>query len=221
MAYTKKYKRSYARRKRSFAKKTTVARVRRVVYGMAEKKWFEGASSNIMPATWGSVSFLNGLNQGNGAQQRIGNKILVHKIIITINLRPNGAVNTSQNGSVCRVAVYHNKECKGSLPGASPEIMDTDSIIANRYIPKLPQYTLLSDKTATMVVTSNNAGAMFSAAGQTVYRICLYPKQRIDFTATGGGMADILKHDFGLHYIADTATCCNISWRSQVIFSDI
>jgi len=217
----KKMRPTYLRKRKTFRRKSVRAKVKRVLFSMAEKKYFESSGTvATIPATWTSDSVIDGLGQGTAATNRIGNKIYVHKIVITLLLAPVFS-GVNANGSVCRVAMYHNKEASGALPGATPAIFESDSIIANRYVPKLPQYTLLSDKTATMVISATNGATYNAAAGKVVYRICVYPKKRIDFQSNAGTISDLFKDDYGLAYIADSNVCCSLQWKSQVVFSDV
>lgn len=186
---------------------------------MDEKKFFDVTpAGGAVPATWTWSSFLQGLNQGTSASGRIGNKIYVHQINFFAQISP--LVTIAAAGSVCRLVIYHNKEAAGAVPSATPSVFDSDKVIAARYIPTRPRYTIMKDQSMVHTPLTGTGGAAVLMAGKTTLKMTVYPKKRVDYSSTGGGIADLFKDDYGLGMIADGANCCTIEWRAQVIYSD-
>ena len=190
--------------------------VRRTIFSMAEKKYFDGSIGFPGPTlpgyTWTYTSFIAGITQGTAANNRIGDKIIVHAIHMTLQIHP---VNIPVGGTVCRYAVVHNKQANGALAAGNQGVFDTDGILANRYVPLLHRYSVLHDATHTMVKNSGGMGP------PVVRQISVYPKKRVEFSSNVGTVSDLATDDYGWFICADDeAGCCQYYLRYKVIFSD-
>lgn len=227
----------FIKRRRTTRAKTKVssARVRRVVFNMAEKKFFNqtmgvAATPLVVGATWQFFSTLCtnsttgsvvGIKQGTGASDRLGNKILLRQINFTIRMTPTFASGMT-DGCFCRVIVYKNKEAVGSVPtGADMFVLDV--VDANRNIPLTPKLSVLRDLGHTMVTTAAVAASTPLAVGPVkLIKFSVFPNKIIDYSGgNSGAITDILKHDFGIGFCATEANACNVVCAVQSIFSDV
>lgn len=220
-------KRTYTRkRKYPLVKNQLGNYIKKVVTSLEEKKSaFASDFVSASPGTsWSWVSFLAAVNaaagvtQGTAKNQRIGERIRLQKIEFTVDIVmiPGGATNV--DGAVCRMVVYHNKQANGSLPSTT-DVFNTSDFRATRNSTFENRYSILKDFVHSMTVTD--------AEGATVYggphlftTLTFYPKSPIDYTGSAGVIANILKNDFGVGYVADGASCCTIRLGCRLHWTD-
>lgn len=229
-------KRSFKRKSRRTFKpkaKVSAARVRRIVYNMAEKKYFNQSVGtpgvpHTMAATWTFFSALTsnltsgsvaGLVPGTGAFNRLGNKILLKSITYTIFITPTATAGMA-DGCTCRVVLYHNTEASGTAP-TGLTMFTTDTVYANRNVDYLSKMSLQRDMVHSMVALSNNAGTVNTVGPGKLFKVTVYPNKVIDFTNTTGSISDLLKHDYGIGFCATESTGCNMICNMQTIFTDL
>lgn len=196
---------------------------------MAEKKFFNkdfGAPVATL-ATWNfgagaglsAMSPICNIVQGTTANDRLGNKIFVHSIEWMLQI---GAVAAGMgtNGHYCDIIVYHDKECKGTLPSGT-NIFWKDAVNMPRAIEYLPRFSVLRKQRHGQIATTANAGAVLTAGPKVTVRFKIFPKKVIDFTGNNGTIADLLKHNYGVAIAASDVGCCTFLCQSQVTFSDV
>lgn len=238
-AAMKKRKTSRKRVSKTAVTKNQLGRlVRSYVTNIEEKKYanFTATTSTTwnagysVAATWNFFSVLAkcfdatlasqvGIIQGTDRNQRVGNKIRLHRIDFNVLIVPVVSA-TMQDGSICRVVVYHNKDPQGTTPTAA-QAWTTDVFNAQRYEQYRNRISLLKDFTHTMVATSTNAGAVASAGPQFLGKFSIYPKQVVEYNASSGGIGSIMKHDYGVALCADTVTCCTATVTGTVVYTDV
>lgn len=191
------------------------------MYSVMEKKFYDQAQASIaIPTTWALDSFLGQIINGTGPSNRTGNKIMLKSFEVFIQILPQVAAGMS-NGTACRFIMWHNKETNGALLTAGTLFPVTNSITAVRNSASLPKVSVLRDEYHTMVVTgTDSTGAVKTVGPIKVIHWKVFPNKVIDYTGTGGGVADLLKHDYGIGYIATSATCCNIQYTLKMVFTD-
>jgi len=227
MAFTRRYRRSKTYTKAGRKKALTIPRMKRIVYNMAENKFFDynGSSS---PVPNGAITFFSLLGQipqqgaasAATASLRQGNKIYVSKIQIRVMCGPlNGAV---VNGTCLRFGTYHNKEARKALPLAT-EVFNTSDPLALRNSQYFPQVSILKDITHHTVVTTQNAGTPLSSGPMGMYLIDIPVNRMIDYVSTGGGAGsatDLLVHDYGVWFISSGANSHFFNFNTKVLFKD-
>jgi len=211
--------------------------VRSYVTNIEEKKyiqfcctsstWNTGTATN---ATWTFGSAIQGgqnavlgamvgVIQGTNRNERVGNRIRLHRIDFLINIVPISGP-TMFDGSICRVVVYHNKEPQGSLV-TSAQTFASDIYNAPRNEQYRNRISILKDFTHSMVATGTNAGAVLSTGPQFLGKFSIYPKQVVEYSGSTGTIATIMKHDYGVGWCSDTTSCCNITCVGTVVYTDV
>lgn len=214
--------------KKTKVKRTNLGRlVKQVVLNMEEKKFFLVDWAQIAVAQACTIgSFVagdagaggTGVIQGNTVSQRIGNKIKLHRIDVSVRITP--VVSTfPQDGSVCRFFTWHNKQANGALPTAA-QLFDADNFSCLRNENFVHRLSIGNDFTHSMVLTTENAGAQFSAGPEFLQLFSIYPKQSIEYSTTSGLISAIAKNDYGFGIFADGANCCVANLRSKIIYTD-
>lgn len=207
-------------------KKDVVQITKRVLRSQAEKKAFSWLiyNANASNATWDISSFLGRTGAGNRIEQgldftnRIGDKIRLHAIHFTVFIAP-AAVMPDGNGSLCRIIVYHNTQANGAVP-AGAELFNANTFNELRNQLYRNRLFILKDFTHQMVVTGTNAAANLTSGPEFFGTFSIYPKQEISYSGTSGEITQILKHDYGIGICSDTASCCNVTVKAQVVFTD-
>lgn len=222
-----KYRALLAKSKKTATKKKmaiTVAPsiIKKVVNNMAEKK-FLNTSDNLALAdtVWHFYSALEGLTQGSGVSNRIGNKIYLHYIEFQVLCYPSSTI--SNDGGTARFILYHNKETVGTLT-TSAMVFNADKLHAQRNITLEPRVSVLRDRVCQCVVTSYDAAGAAGekkAFGPTHYWVWrIYPKKKIDFQSNAGTISDLLKDDYGFAACSLNANDMTFELNTQVVFSD-
>jgi len=200
--------------------------VRKINTQLYEKKaftWVPFANAATV-STWtvksllGSTGAGNRIGQGTDYNQRVGDKIRLSRIHVSLRIQPQ-SVMPDANGNFCRVIVYHNKQANGAAPTAT-QIFNTDDVLSLRNHLLRERITILKDFVHQMVVTGTNAGANLTAGPEYFGTFTIYPKQIISYNGSTGEITEILKHDYGMAFATDTAACCVVNVQAQVVFTD-
>lgn len=232
-------RRGTTKRRRTLRAKISVPRFRKLTYNMQEKKYLDykvtglacntsGMCQSLLYGTsilWGGGSTVApdpaGLSQGTSASTRIGNKIYLHSITVTMNIFGTAAAAGAALGCAMRWGIYHNKECNGvQLTWA--QIFNDAQAFANRSIPYKPKVTLLKDRVDSIVVTgTDSTGAVKTVGPNTLHKCAVYPKKVISYSSGTSTIADILKDDYGLYMICQASSTMNMNFAVQIIYSDL
>lgn len=198
------------------SKRGLKASIKRVVMSMEEKKYFDLDAFYQVGNSWNFTPLLAGIIQGTAATNRLGDKIFVHAIHITIRIDP-GAPGVGTQGTVCRYGVAHNKQANNTGMTGLNGVFDANNVVANRFVPLMHRYSVLHDAVHTMVQTTGTA-----VGPPLVRQISIYPKKRIEFTSNAGTVSDLASDDYNFFSISDDpAGCCAMTVRSKVVFSDV
>jgi len=196
-------------------------RVRKVVQSLAEKKFFDITTQSItFLNTWTTIdNFICQITQGTTASNRIGNKIFVHSIEVSLVVTPQVAMSVA--GCFCRIAFVHNKET--NYVATDPlSIFNLNVVTSLRNTPNNAKYTMLRDFQHVMVPTGTDSTGVVKTVGPALFTTFkIFPKKRIDFVANTGLVADLMKDNWSLLYCADSSTGCTGTYRVKVIFSDM
>lgn len=227
MAYPRypRFKRSYRRKAR---KASLAPLVRRIVRSTSEKKFYQhdihvyGAP---VAESWGFRSALAGLVQGTGPSERIGNKIFLHSIRFTFNMKPMATGTFGRVAEQCRCVIYHNKEASGALPTGINDMFTHNGLSAQRFVPQYNKYGVLRDAVHTFTPTIYDQASNTIVLGPAAqWDWVVYPRKQIDFRSNAGTISDLYKDDYGLACVASVSgtgtPVCEMLARVQVIFSD-
>lgn len=214
-------KKRRAPRKATSTRRTTltVPRLRSIIYSTAEKKFLDFTQANFsMAATWDFSTPLGGVAVGTSANNRLGNKIILHSIEWIITMLPLTTMPTS--GAQCRWIVWHNKQSDGEALAAATVFQD-DQIDSLRNTPNQPKVTFIKDTMHTMVVTAvTSTGTIATVGPRRMVSLKIFPKKRIDYIGTAGTFADLLKDSYGIAFVCSEALACSAEWRGKIVFSD-
>lgn len=203
-------RRSYGRRfRRSF-----IRRVRRIAGTIPEKKYWQYSFYNAAAAYqpygtsdltananirdfWTMRSLIAGMPGGSGDGQRIGSKIFVKYVQLTIilNYQPlaAGANSMATNGCVCRYGVWLDRN-HGLTAGVGGDIFELQSnpAITTVYLDKhrftMGKYRTLLDKQHQMHYFQNQANG--AGSGSMIYKHYIPINRQINFRSIGTDMYD-------------------------------
>lgn len=197
---------------------------KRVINYMSELKFHTRVlfNSHNVQNTWSFNSAVIGLAQGNTDTTRIGNKIFVKRIEVSIFIQP-GQVAT--NGSVCRFVMWKRDIAYGAMtaPAAQPSydnFFDSDNLNSLRNITQSRYNHILKDQTFQMAVLSQNAGVNYSLSPpvRLVWRIPV--NKNIEYLSGAITTAALQGYDYGVACVADDNNCCQFTVTSKMIFID-
>lgn len=220
---------AFKRKAKALTKKNLPKLVRQIQIRQAEHKTysFTVAAAVSVGTGWtlnsliaGAAASTLGIKQGIDYNQRIGDRIRLHAIHYTVYIVP-ASVMPDGNGSFCRVIVYHNNQAGGLLPtGTDLFVADTANELRNPLLRN--RLTILKDFTHQMVVTGTNAASNLTSGPEFFGTFSMYPKTEITYVgATDGEIDTVSKHDYGIGFCSTTAACCNVSIKTQVVYTDI
>lgn len=213
------YRRTYGRRR---SNKAYVARIARNVMRRAEEtKCFTqtvvAAGTNVNTA-WQYASILAGLIQGVGTNARVGSKISIVALEFFVAVTPLTA-NMDDNGSACRLVIYHNKAAGGLNP-VTAELWDNNALVTGRYVNYASKYSILEDVTHQMVLLSRDAGGKWASGPQLNKLLRVTPRTTVEYGGNVGTISDLPQDDFGIAYISDGVNCCTLNVVGKVWFKD-
>lgn len=126
-------KRPYTRRPQYAA-----ARVSR-----AEWKYLDQALSSTMNTTT-TMTLLNGLQQGTGASQRVGQTVTLR----SLEIRGYCAADTQAvNGQIVRWLVVLDRQANGAVPAAATDILSTNNVVGMRALTNRKRFKIILDQT--------------------------------------------------------------------------
>lgn len=162
----------------------------------------------------------NGIGQGTGVSDRVGNKIKLQGIDLMITVNPDPSDAGMLNGSLCRFAVWHDKQCNGSLPTTS-QILVTDAIYGNQnpnYEHRLVKH---QEFVHSMVFTGVNSVASPASGPAGLYKIHIPAKTVIEFNGSTGGIANMVGDNWFFTMISDNDDCCKVLVEATIRFVDM
>jgi len=227
------YRRKYSnRRRRVTGKRRLTGLVKRVIANTAETKWYQKAilgGPNAAPATyanlnhqWNFLSCVTGLAQGTDVSNRLGMKIKLKKIVITVRIRPGKADGTQTiqgTGTFCRFVLYHKKQANGAVPAAADFFL-TDNVSSVRSPNQQFRSFILRDQSHAMTATSNNGGTILSAGPIAFFQWTIYPKSVVEYAVNTTDNAALVGDDYGVGWCSDDDACCSAVVSSLVYFTD-
>lgn len=217
------YKRRYTRRRKyakgAVSRKRVAAIAKRVVTRMAEDKYLNTTIATGASTSWQFGTFL-ACSQGTTASTRLGETIRLKRIEVFLRVTP--VTTMAVTGTQCRVILYHNKQAAGALPSAAMIFDANGTINATRNTDQVRRITVVRDIVHTMVVTAKTDGVAsnWSVGPIGVFKWVIYPKKKIQYTSNAGTISDLLLDDYGLGFLSDGNSCCNVDARVKVIFCD-
>jgi len=235
-------KRSYSRwRKRLFAN-----RVRRISYGIAEKKYFEGYftpgshtytgtapgdlnnANTVVPVNWNDsqCSLLNLIPFGTGQGERIGNMIFVRYIQLVILIVVDVA-DEPLIGGQCRYMVIHDKNHGGNnYPQPIMQYQSTagtDKFVTWASLKNRDQLARFKTLLDVQHLTHQTSATTVSGSRQIVHYIPV--NRRIRFTTEQAGTnlqtaSNLPMDDIVFQMASNSANCCRCIVYSRVCFTD-
>jgi hypothetical protein len=189
------------------------------------------AGSEIDPAT---LNCLFAPSEGNGIENRVGNKVLVDKIALQGTMYLNRAENqTAAHGAVViRILLYIDQQTNGTQAQAEDVLASGgavgQSIHEFQNTANFGRFRVLKDKKITMSVPSTSwDGTNIESNGNArnwKMVVKFSEPLAVRFNNTNGGtVADIIDNSFHIIAAADditTTTVSSIDYKSRVYFRD-
>lgn len=230
-------KRGY--RSTTYTRRTPTARlVKRVAYGICEKKYYEfptvynmhsGLDDNAVMTSggWYIISLVNAIRVGTDVTQRIGRQIYIRYIQLSIDFTGDGDI--LANGAVCRYVVAHDKGCAG-VQATAPVIWGngagnstgSQGFSALRNTDNMRRFNILLDRQHNVTQLTQNAGVgTYTSRGIIQHYIPIFKKVNYDTDgATVISSPNLVKDDYLFMVAPSQANCCiaRLYWR--VCFND-
>lgn len=190
-----------------------------------EKKYFDTRSAVAVNSATGVVSpSLNLIPQGTSASQRVGNKVTLRNINITLSSFAPISATLGQGDDVLRVILFVDHQCNGTaaLPTDILETADYDSF---RNMAKAERFTVLKDK---LVTFSGLAGsASNSAQNPKMTKLSWKGERVLHFSPSAAGaaitVAGVRSDNIGLLLISEqgaAAATCSTGFNARIKFTD-
>jgi len=247
----------YTRRGAKRAKRTTRRKkyptyraVRNIVFKLAETKYFESplmyvAGGFVIPAVsgvpppveqhWSRCALLNMIGQGVSVNQRIGNRIMVKYVQLSIGFAQN-AMTTDNAAGTCRYLVVHDKAANKSLAAGSDvfglQLIVDDDISAStgagmsslKNFNNLKRFRFKLDR---QHVTTSYAAAVAQSTPQTVIQhyIPIGRTFQFDIDASADPVhfrdnSALVADALNFMIAASSDSCCAMLLRFRVAFKD-
>lgn len=214
--------------------------VRQAITNYEEKKFFVNnftydntqnpVVGQLVTNTWTCHSLLTsrddstGITQGIGASQRVGNRIRLQGIRLTVRISPvPGASQANNAGSLCRMVIWHDKQCNSAA--TAPTLIFTnntaDLAISANYNPVYEhRITKHQDFAHAMVSTGVDSANQMTMGPTGQYVIEIPARTVIEFTGSADGQAALAQDNWGIAYCGDGANCCHIQAEALVRYVD-
>jgi len=223
----------YKRKRSNQSKKRVTKLVKRVVTNLDEKKIVQGRNlaPYTAPATWSVLSLLAnfgtfpGIAQGTSSSTRIGNRIRLVSMEVSIIVVPVITGTDNQDGMQCRFLIVKDSQCNGAVIAGVGGVMAAENIASpynfqlvgtRSYGAGSNRLRVLLDKQHAMNMTSG------TAAGPPMlvnFKVPVYGTI-VEFSGAGVANSDILKNNIHLVFDADAGDCCNFEVWTSVIYTD-
>lgn len=240
----KRSRRSRRRYGRAFSR-----RVRKIAYGIQEKKFYEywfnaqqtlaysapSASLSNIPIglDWMGGSLINTIQVGTANDQRIGHKIHVKYIQLNIFVAPDQTdANHIKNGMACRYMVLRDRNAAGqTMPRQITQSQLVPGIVAQhrdlifgafRHRDVLGRYKVLCDEQHLASYTSST-----STTGTRVVQKFIKVNRTFNFTSQAPGPVPDMKETSNMNQgdllfiaCANMVDCCSMRVGVRVCFTD-
>lgn len=192
---------------------------------MAEQKYNYFSIFHQATATPKFESFFSGFGVGTAFNERIGQSIFVRRIDINIRIDPL----RSEDPSYCRIGVYYNNQCAGSLPAAADVWLPRNILNPASYYYynafRNPRHArrirLPRDYLHAMApISTPEVGQPIAVAGAVNLRWAVYPRRKVMFNGEDVGIGALAGFDAGFFIVADDADCCTVTTNFVVHFTD-
>lgn len=226
--------------KRYVTKKSLAPRVKRITYSVLEKKNAENifnmntstslATASLDSTTWKIYSITNQISQGTTSASRMGNKIFVKYIQLSINFVNDGDNNL--NGSTCRYGVWIDKNKAATHPSATDMFASgTDSATpaynsCKNFVNRTRFQTKL-DRAHLFVTTarSGSTSTDFTFLPGGVVQHYIPINKWVSYNGTGSTFLhtnsdNMAGNNIILAICASAANCCVVNVFYRVVFFD-
>ncbi len=162
-----------------------------------ELKWYDMNATTILTTTLANIMDVTGtthtcntIGQGNGSQQRIGDKAIVKGLQLRLKIRQNGfeTIEEDLGDNIVRVIAFIDHQCNGTLTNPVQILELANNIQSYREMTTTARFTILMDKSIVInpaVCYNGTAGSHLVAP---VKRTCTFYKKLqllTQFDATG------------------------------------
>lgn len=160
--------------------------------GFSQGEWkYKDVIVNADINSTATLTLLNGIAPGTGAQERIGMKITVRSIQMSLRFTTTPATGVDQ---YCRVFLVMDRQCNGAVIGAPTDILAAGNVSGLRNLANRKRFKIMWDKLVPMGGNLNAAGTPSTLPNMRIVK--MYMKLRrplvIEYnTGIAGTVADI------------------------------
>lgn len=186
-----------------------------------EKKWYDHSVNQTgVPDSGTVVQTINGIAQGTGVSERIGNKITIRNI----NCRFWFSIDNTSGfipTTVMRYIIYVDKQCNGAA--AAPADLLTGALVGSyRNMDTVDRFQILADKYVVVgprAYGSTVGGTTFGTDGLTMRKFSWKGALQINFGGTGGTINLIRSNNVGILFIGSPSNA-NVQGSFRVKYTD-
>lgn len=222
----------------SVTRSSLVRTVRKIQYSVAEEKFVDFSRLNPITGTvvgtkmgfetWYFMSLINAVPQGNTESQRIGNKIYVKYIDVSVFWFTDGTVDLP-NGATIRMVVVRNKDTNATIvtetdlfSATDPNTGGTDTR-ALRNFKTMSKYTMLKDVCHDIQQNTDGVNPLntYTPSGCTQFRIPV--SKRITYITIASDVklaSALLSDDYDIGFCTDTNNNIQVGVSWRVVFTD-
>jgi len=186
-----------------------------------EKKWFDYTiNQGTIPDNGTIVPSVNGVIQGSGVNERIGNKITIRNL----NCRFWVSIDNASGfvaSSVIRYIIYVDKQCNGAA--ATPADLLTGALVGSyRNMDTVDRFQVLADKFLILgpkAYGSTTAGTTFGTDSMTMRKFSWKGALQINFGGAGGTINLIRSNNIGILFIGSPSGA-NVQGGIRIKYTD-
>lgn len=171
--------------------------------GWQELKFLDDVLNNtVVPESGLIVNTLLLISQGTGESERIGRKVMIKKLQISLEFLLLPSTDQDSMMDICRIIVYLDKQCNGTAATAS-NILDTPDVLSWRNIENSHRFNILKDFNIELrSQVTGNGTTLDSTRVKSVYKIILDVNYPIEFSGTSGVISEIKSNNIGMLFLS-------------------
>lgn len=190
---------------------------------LGEWKYHDNADAKDINST-PSFTLLNGIAEGVGATERVGQKVLIR----SLEIRAQGWV-TAATGvtNVCRAIIVQDRQTNTAVIGNITDVLEANNCMAPRSLPNRHRFKILWDKFFLLGGVLNGAGTGSSIPEQKLFKSYIKFRKPIPMHFNQGEDANVASITSNSIYlvllgnIAAGATDANLTYYIRVRYTDM
>lgn len=190
-----------------------------------ELKWFDSAGSGTFGTTLAAIKTapgtLNTIVQGNGSEQRIGDKVIIRSLQFKIQIRATGATAASDDvgDNIARVLIVIDHQCNGTIAAVGDILTTTTDTLSYREMTTTARFTILYDAFCVINTQVSSEAAGTALFGSKILQKSFYKKMSLlcQYDGTTDDIASQTTNSiliFG--FVNDTVPAVDYDWKCRI-----